>query len=252
MMLAKHPTWPARQRGGYTLVEMLVAAGVSLMIMVILTGAFQAGMDTFRKLRAQGNMQERLRMARTALCDDLSSPHFENAAGDSGWDKQDYVSFQDMRPLVDGGSWSPPSDGFFRIWQANEAAGSYTGWQPNDTPLPFIPEGADSSGMFFTRARTHAFHFTVRRRGGGPENMYRTSDFMTSPATAPWRQVNPPQAGLVWPTNFINPVDYRGQPDPVGSTNPFVTQWAEVAWFLVPNGSSAGSSTPLFNLYRRQ
>src|SRR5436309_2742796 len=94
----RYPTRPPRHRPGYTLVEMLVAAAVSILIMVILTGAFQAGLDSFRKLRAQGNLQERLRMARTSLSDDLSQPHFEQTQG--GWSSLDYLSNQDLRQAL--------------------------------------------------------------------------------------------------------------------------------------------------------
>src|SRR5205085_3529206 len=64
------------RRGGFTLVELLVAAAVSILLMVILTEAFKRGIDMFRTLRAQGQMQERLRLASIGLRDDLASFHF--------------------------------------------------------------------------------------------------------------------------------------------------------------------------------
>lgn len=210
-------------RGGYTLVEMMVAAAVSILIMVILTGAFQSGLDTFRKLRVQGNSMERLRSARTTLGDDLASPHFRATA--NGESPLDYVSGQDLTKFQS--SWTPPSEGFFRIWQGPDP----------DSGLPFLPEGTDNGNLLFARARTHGLHFTVRRRGAGPEHVFRTTDIVR------------PVGATVFPTNFIDPVDYR---EPVAVPRPaYISQWAEVAWFVAPNGTSA-NGLPLFNLYRRQ
>ena len=42
-----------RRRPGFTLVELLVAMALILFIMVILTEAFSAGLETFRRIRGQ-------------------------------------------------------------------------------------------------------------------------------------------------------------------------------------------------------
>ncbi len=68
-------------RRGFTIVEMLVAAGVAMVLMVIITEAFKRGIDMFRLMRAQGNMQERLRTAGTAMRDDLAAHHFPGSTG---------------------------------------------------------------------------------------------------------------------------------------------------------------------------
>ncbi len=263
MVLNHHSTRRSQVRSGYTLVEMLVAAAVSIMIMVILTGAFQAGLDTFRKMRAQGNMNERMRMARTALADDLASPHFRAAGGtygstsDFGSDAHDHVSGIDFTQVDDlhaRPSNSPPADGFFRIWQGPDkdfwgSGTSFAGpanWATNQATLPCTPEGADNLGNFFARAKTHALHMTVRRSGAGPSHVFRcaetTRQVIDSNTGLPFV---PPPPAPTFPLNFIDPIDYR---DP---SNSFTSQWAEVTWFLQSNGSNAGG-LPLFNLYRRQ
>ena len=262
---------PGPNRPGYTLVELLVAAAVSIMIMVILTGAFQAGLDTFRKMRAQGNMNERMRMARQALCDDLAGSHFRAAGGvygstsDYGSDAHDHVSGIDFTQVDDlhaRPSNSPPSDGFFRIWQGPDkdfwgVNNNFVGpanWANNPATLPCVPEGVDTFGNVFTRAKTHALHMTVRRGGAGPNNMFRTTlvpplypptQIWDSNTGNPWM---PPPATPVFPTSFVDPIDYR---DNGAVTSAFTSQWAEVTWFLQLNGSSA-NGMPLFNLYRRQ
>src|SRR5207245_1409637 len=82
------------------------------------------------------------------------------------------------------------------------------------------------------------------RRGGGPENIFRTQDIQRNPLA--------PNQLVLFPMNFIDPLDYRDN-NAVGGKLPFASEWAEIAWFLAPspNGSTA-NGTPLFNLYRRQ
>ena len=85
------------RRGGFTLVELLVAASVSILLMVILTEAFKRGIDMFRTLRAQGQMQERLRLASIGMRDDLASFHFDSPKNGSGSQNQNYLSDIDLR-----------------------------------------------------------------------------------------------------------------------------------------------------------
>jgi hypothetical protein len=219
------------RRAGYTVVELLVAAAVSIALMVIITGAFQQGIDMFRRLRAQGNMQERLRIASIIMRDDLTAWHFTQGQGQ-------YLYQQDLNlvfPYTPPGNpgWSPPADGFFRIYQAPE--------NPNDpNPVtqgnPFVLEGSDSDGINFTRATRHALHFTVQRRGAGPENNFRV---LNPPPSPPSPVLYTPIA-----PNWMYPPDYR-------DTASFSSQWAEVIYYLATNGESA-NGTPLYTLYRRQ
>ena len=65
-----------RQRRAFTLVEMLVAMALIIFIMAILSEAFVAGLETFRQLKAIGDMQEKLRSVATVLRRDLAAEHF--------------------------------------------------------------------------------------------------------------------------------------------------------------------------------
>ena len=56
-----------RLRRAFTIIELMVSMALILFIMVILTEAFSAGMETFRQLKALGDMQERLRTATSIL-----------------------------------------------------------------------------------------------------------------------------------------------------------------------------------------
>ena len=66
-----------KNRQAFTLVELLVAMTLTIFVMVILTQAFVAGLDTFRGLKAIGDMQENLRVATSNLRADLTQDHFD-------------------------------------------------------------------------------------------------------------------------------------------------------------------------------
>ena len=96
--MLKHTNHSPR-RAGFTLVEMLVAAAVSILLMVIITGAFTQGLDMFRKLRAQAKLQDTMRQAGTTIKDDLSWNHFQMPSqnGTAGYgDDTAYVRGQDL------------------------------------------------------------------------------------------------------------------------------------------------------------
>src|SRR5436190_5494927 len=65
-------------RGGFTLVEMLVATALVMFIMLILSEAFVAGLEAFRTLKGIGDMEERLRAAALIIRADLELDHFES------------------------------------------------------------------------------------------------------------------------------------------------------------------------------
>ena len=52
-------------RPGFTLVEMMVAMGLTIFLMVILSQCFVQGLETFSGLKTIGDMQEELRTAMT-------------------------------------------------------------------------------------------------------------------------------------------------------------------------------------------
>src|SRR5947208_11474370 len=95
-----------RRRQGFTIVELLVALALIIFIMVILTEAFSAGLESFRRLKAIGDMQERMRSAAIIIRRDLQAEHFENDST-----RGSRLSDQDMRWM------DPPDKGFFRLWQ---------------------------------------------------------------------------------------------------------------------------------------
>ena len=210
----------ARRRPGFTLVEMMVAMALILFIMVILSEAFVAGLESFRKLKAIGDMEERLRTAATQIRRDLSADHFEG-----------------RRRLSDPNFWTTgqPREGFFRIVQGQA---SYN-------------EGQDADGNVSYRAygppfEDHSLHFTVKLRGNKQESFFSVSLPSDSPLL--------PSSPNFVPTNFFGQnLDGLFQPAPFSSstTGAYNSSWAEVRYFLLPTGQSAGQ-TPLHALYRAQ
>jgi type II secretory pathway pseudopilin PulG len=221
-----------RRRQGFTITELLVAFALIIFIMVILTEAFSAGLESFRQLKAIGDMQEKLRAAFIVMKRDLQAEHFEDARGNR-------LSDIDLR------SQEPPDAGYFRLWQrwdptAPNAQQSYN-FTPSSTVWCSTLEGVDNSFIPVTRATEHVLAFTVRLRGPMP------GDYFTAPlpgvnhaAEDQMRQMCPPD---FWVQNTGTP--------PPSFLNPMYSQWAEVAYFLKPVNRNAGA-TPLYALYRRQ
>lgn len=136
-----------RRRSAFTLVEMLVSLALTVFIMVILAEAFKTGLETFRQLKAIGDMDQNLRAAATIIRRDLKADHFE------GMRRLSDTSF--FAPSLERG---PPEMGFFRIVQGAAAASD--------------AEGQDLDTIVSRRRTTHRLHFTVKLRGNRKEEYF--------------------------------------------------------------------------------
>jgi prepilin-type N-terminal cleavage/methylation domain-containing protein len=212
-----------RRRQAFTLVEMLVTIALVTFIMALLTEAFIVGVKTFRDLKALGDMDERLRAANTQLQTDSAADHFEGKAR-----------------LGDPNFWAsgPPSAGFFRIYAPS--AGLMFPWTGVGAPPASYFEGADGDGIPSAVVTDTVLHFSVKLRGNQQDRFFTATN------------IPPGSPLLTLPTTFVEAQglapDSRYQ---VGAGTTYNSQWAEVAYFLIPNGDLAGS-TPLFTLYRTQ
>jgi prepilin-type N-terminal cleavage/methylation domain-containing protein len=65
-------------RRGFTLIELLVAMAMIVFIMSILSQNFVNGLETFRHLKAVGDMDEKLRAAAISLREDVLAAHFSS------------------------------------------------------------------------------------------------------------------------------------------------------------------------------
>ncbi len=253
-----------KRRQAFTLVELMVSMALIIFIMAILSQAFSAALSTFRNLKGQGDLAEKLRSTMQILQRDLGAYHFEGT-----------------KRLSDPTFWNngPPQQGFFQIWHGSRPQASLP------AVIPALPasytEGSDADGIASYLTANHAMAFTIKLTGNG------MGDFLSASAAG---------SGNVWfPPPLNTPVvpQLPGNPTPPGPSNglgigaiqafgppesryqpilgtPSLSgynyQWGEVAWFLhpqlnpntgvqdttIPDATTGASATPLWTLYRRQ
>jgi prepilin-type N-terminal cleavage/methylation domain-containing protein len=210
-----------RRRQGFTLIELMVSVALIVLVLAVLAEAFAVGLDSFGKLKAVGDMTDRLRGAAHQIRKDLASDHFEGS-----WRLSD-ANFGNPNARR-------PACGFFQIKQFG----------------PSLPEG-QCDGVQSYRApaapgQSHVLYMTVKRRGNRPEDFFGA---------------NVPDATLLsYPdktTYFNQPEDARRQN---GMQPLYTSQWAEVAYFLQPMMETSAANTapvqstakgtPLYTLHR--
>ena len=220
-----------RKRKGFTLVELLVAMALTIFIMVILTEAFVLSIDTFSGLKGIGDMQENLQAGSNSIRFDLAQNHFEGMVRTSD------PGFANQRPR----------EGFVRIFQG--AASN--------------AEGLDGDQMPSSNATNHVLHLACRLRGNQQQSFYST---IVNDPTKAGPPPNPPFGIFFNSQTFYNmdpavnaslPADATLAGPPGGPL--FRSQWAEIAYYLVPQGTSeeplvpgGTNGTPLYGLYRVQ
>jgi type II secretory pathway component PulJ len=204
-----------RRRLAFTIVELLVAMALILFIMVILTEAFSAGLETFRRLKAIGDMQEKMRSAGIVIRRDLGLIHFKNSDGRSHLSEFDLTT----QP--------PPDFGYFRIFQVTNSANGP--WVYNSD----VAEGTED-GITQTRSVQHYLQFTILQSGLSPDAYFRAR----LPAGDATGLANTPTNNL----DLQQPSTMSGR-------------WAEVTFFLraKPGQTTTGDKPQqLYSLYRRQ
>jgi hypothetical protein len=194
----RHPSLIRERRPGFTLPELMVAAAMSLAIMAIIAVAFRSGIQTFRTLRAVGQMQDKLCSARDVIRRDLASEHFGGVfqQGFSG----PYV--RDQRLDLIG--WQPPDEGYFEFRQA----------------APSVEEGRDSDGVPSFRAgreEGHSLRFTARLTGKRQEDWFYAYAGGTQFPAAVWN-------------DGYRSADFSSAAN--GTTATLASRWAEIAYFL--------------------
>lgn len=217
-----------RRRSGFTLIELLVAIALIVMILAVLASAFSVGLDSFGRLKAIGDMSERLRVAAQLIREDLGANHFE-------------ADYRLSDPSF-GSGLRAPREGFFLIKHfansVNEGvADNTTSWRS-----PAVDATTKAAG-------SHVLYMTVRRKGNQDKQFFSAtlpsgaqllnlpddaSPFPNTPATLP--AILAPDARMQDPNRVI----YR-------------SQWAEVAYFLRPlpaNDPLDALGTPLYALHR--
>jgi prepilin-type N-terminal cleavage/methylation domain-containing protein len=258
------------QRPGFTLVELLVAMALTMFIMVILSQAFVTGLETFRQLKAIGDIQSSLRVAATSLRSDLGQAHFEGG----------------RRPSDLNIASTRPNQGYLFIRQPTAPDPG----PANNQPYQF--EGSDADGLPSFRAVNHVMGLTVRLRGNQREDVMMSRDIPSFPPSPPaplpqkWSPLSKlkayyfsqprdalfnPGGPPVWPDSTPLVDNSSGVPQMLPDT--FASQWAEVYYFLWQtgvahtedinlngildagedtNGNNQLDETRLYGLYRAQ
>jgi type II secretory pathway pseudopilin PulG len=200
---------------GFTLVELLVSMALIIFIMVILTGAFTAGITTFRNLKSQGDMQEKLRATASLMRDDLLHLHFDQ-----------------NQKLSTLGGLNQIKGGYFYIRQSPSVIEGFDGYGvPSRSMAPGAPP---------------VMCFTVNRKPGIQPDDYFIARI---PVANPPTQALPVPLASELALFAQGPVDYR-RPSPPSPYPTLISRWAEVGYFLVPTGDNA-NGTPLYSLRRR-
>jgi prepilin-type N-terminal cleavage/methylation domain-containing protein len=212
-------------RPGFTLVELMVAMALIILIMAILSFAFQVGMDTLSQLKSIGGLSEQLRSAQATLEGDLRANHLEDPTGSPVRVSSLHSSPATALP------WIGPNRGYFAVTQ-RRMGGALTG-QPEGTESGIESWRGDSeSGQ---TPGYHILRMTVQLSGQTAEETFSAA----APNLLP---------GLVGSLSSFAPPS---------STNTMVSRWAEVVYFIRPNGLLTSSNDPaaqlpMYTLYRRQ
>src|SRR5262245_53461910 len=132
-----------RHRQGFTLTELLVSMALIIFIMTILSEAFAAALESFRLMKAAGDMQERLRSVANVLRRDLQADHFTPDT-----DPLTSIVRTGRLSSLDLAVQSPPTaGGFFRIYQGS---------------VPTYIQ--DMDGFYVGTATNQCLHFTINLR----------------------------------------------------------------------------------------
>jgi Prokaryotic N-terminal methylation motif len=209
-----------KARSGFTLVELMVAAALTILIMTVISMAFQSGLTTLSHLRSMGDLAERLRIAQDRLRDDLEAEHFDRGTALSP------LKLSDVRyDLIGTGSgFIQPSGGYFRLEQHTVAT---LPTPPLSLLTGNIYESRDSLDLFATRSNMafggSALEFTITR-----------------PLTHPDK--------LLTGQNLIGPSLQQQSLTDTDLSDQYIARWARVRWELVPSTSINGIQ--LYTLHR--
>ena len=211
-----------RGRTAFTLVEMLVATALTLFIMAIIAEAFGSATKTFGTLRTAGQLQERERTAAQIIRRDLASEHFDGPfiPGRSG------PRVGDQR--LDQPGWMPPLKGYFELRKTRVSV-----VEPFNAPV----SRRRGSAVHAQRRRHPPIHRQAGRPAGGRVVLHQ---FQAVPA-----QPTEPVAA-----------DPRINAFPVPGGSLVYSRWAEIEYWLQPNGDATpatgnGPQLPLYSLRRR-
>jgi len=158
-----------QRRRGFTLVEIMVSMALTIFILTILAQAFGLGADTFRTLKAVGDLNDSLRTAANMLRSDLAADHFDGKR-----------RLSDSRFWIDG----PPQQGYFFFYLPQSGV---------------TPEGVDADNLPSRRnTGPTVLAFTVKAKGNRPQDFFS----IQLPTPGQVRAIGNPDARFQQPGNF--------------------------------------------------
>lgn len=237
-------------RRGFTIIELMVSMALIILIMVVISEAFSAGLHAFTQLKGIGTMQERLRIAATMLRRDLQLRHFEGNRRLSDFDPYWYDPNIGNGDGTTRGPGGRPAQGFFRIQTPALVAGNltYLRFEGNDGDgIPSYTLDPNNINLVTLPQNIPVLHFTSKFV---PErkDALRLDQVFTMPVPASQPPAVPQPAPL---DTQEGPLDFRQ----LGKMN---STWAEIAWWVQPSvdpltgAQQFAGTTPLYTLYRRQ
>jgi len=245
----------ARNRRGFTLVELMVAAALAITIMWILSESFKMGIDFARNARSTGDMMTQLNNAGQILTRDLQAPHFlvsdsppvvagamRNASTTATIASQmpDMLTAPLLAPQLNSGlanltSYKPPN-GYFMLVSPPPIP------NPPTKSYASFPDNAEN----FTVSTTNPV--TTGTLGGA---QLAFSVFL--PQGLPQNQFVATANGQIYYSRAAEVGYFLGSPQGAGQPIGFTTPMSDVTTGLAlqqPNLNATGQ--PLYNLYRRQ
>jgi type II secretory pathway pseudopilin PulG len=260
------------RRSAFTLVEMLVAAALIIFMMYVIASAFEKGLESFRILKAQGDMNEKLRAAASALRLDLSTPHFGGAMSPDN--QGPFLSDQRLNNQY----WQPPQKGYFRISLPGVNPARQNGGPPaagiqqegvdpdNPNAVYYRPDYRPAATPPICTSRDLYLQFTVNLTDGHPtvrdargrRDQFNQTDIYDGDqmglagdgALNPYSQPEYNRGDMSLHPGYTS--SGSGTPKNTQYSTLFTSTWAEVTYYAMPNGRTTTDGVPLFDFYRRQ
>lgn len=139
-----------RTRRGMTLVELLVAAAMSIMVMWLLTWCYQQGLGSFSSTKSQGDLMDQLRQVSSLMTRDLTASHFEPD------DNRPNLGLRVSDQGVVGGTGYTPPHGYFTATSLSST----------------LDEGVDGYNFHSSYSVNHTLQFTAVLPGGPPQYLF--------------------------------------------------------------------------------
>lgn len=245
----------SNNRFAFSLVELLVAMAIIIFMLTIMSQAFVIATTCMSGLKGVGELIDKSKPVLNILQKDLSAYHFEGT-----------------KRLSDSNFWvnGPPLEGYFTIYQDKPFSNNEAPPTGTADGVPVVRSGPDANHMLIFTSRLNGQDESEFYSAELPPDDPMNSNFkfntfssvfnnfpnFTSSSTSKKYGKNIDITGLV-PTSTLAILNLQEQNSSryenyLGKIH---SKWAEIAYFVEPNGKFANGSlpgAPLGTLYRQQ